>query len=317
MQIKVEKSMIICTFVPVARNRTVRQPPAEAPAPPPLCIPLLRPKPPRNMENERLILVTNDDGYASKGLAAAIDVARSFGRVVAVAPETPQSGMSQAITMYNPLYLRKVRQEEGLEVYSFSGTPVDCVKMAFDYLLRDRRIDLMISGINHGSNSAVNVLYSGTMGAAIEGSFYGCPSVGLSLDDHGADADFEAATIYGRQIIRTLLDGEITLPLCLNVNVPTGRPEELRGVRLCRQNRGFWREEFYRHEDPRGREYFWLTGDFVNGEPEAEDTDEWALRNKYVSVVPVHTDLTDYGQLRNLRRFFPAAAGADDAESRK
>lgn len=317
MQIKVEKSMIICTFVPVARNRTVRQPPAEAPAPPPLCMPPLRPKPPRNMENERLILVTNDDGYASKGLAAAIDVARSFGRVVAVAPETPQSGMSQAITMYNPLYLRKVRQEEGLEVYSFSGTPVDCVKMAFDYLLRDRQIDLMISGINHGSNSAVNVLYSGTMGAAIEGSFYGCPSVGLSLDDHGADADFEAATIYGRQIIRTLLDGEITLPLCLNVNVPTGRPEELRGVRLCRQNRGFWREEFYRHEDPRGREYFWLTGDFVNGEPEAEDTDEWALRNKYVSVVPVHTDLTDYGQLRNLRCFFPAAAGADDAESRK
>ncbi len=317
MQIKVEKSMIICTFVPVARNRTVRQPLAEAPAPPPLCMPPLRPKPPRNMENERLILVTNDDGYASKGLAAAIDVARSFGRVVAVAPETPQSGMSQAITMYNPLYLRKVRQEEGLEVYSFSGTPVDCVKMAFDYLLRDRQIDLMISGINHGSNSAVNVLYSGTMGAAIEGSFYGCPSVGLSLDDHGADADFEAATIYGRQIIRTLLDGEISLPLCLNVNVPTGRPEELRGVRLCRQNRGFWREEFYRHEDPRGREYFWLTGDFVNGEPEAEDTDEWALRNKYVSVVPVHTDLTDYGQLRNLRCFFPAAAGADDAESRK
>ena len=128
------------------------------------------------MKEEKLILVTNDDGYDSKGLAAAVEVARAFGRVVVVAPETTQSGMSQAITMYNPLYLRCVRKEEGLEVYSFSGTPVDCVKMAFDYLLRDERVDLVISGINHGSNSAVNVLYSGTMGAAIEGSFYDCPS---------------------------------------------------------------------------------------------------------------------------------------------
>ena len=196
------------------------------------------------MKNERLILVTNDDGYASKGFAAAIEVARRFGRVVGVAPETPQSGMSQAITMYNPLYLRKVREEVGVDVYSFSGTPVDCVKMAFDYLLREKRVDLMISGINHGSNSAVNILYSGTMGAAIEGSFYGCPAVGLSLDDHGADADFEAAVHYGTQVVEALLSGPVELPLCLNVNVPAGRPEELRGIRLCRQNRGFWREEF-------------------------------------------------------------------------
>ena len=135
--------------------------------------------------NERLILVTNDDGYDSKGMEAAIEVARAFGRVVVVAPETTQSGMSQAITMYNPLYLRRIREEEGVAVYAFSGTPVDCVKMAFDYLLRDERVDMVISGVNHGSNSAVNVLYSGTMGAAIEGSFYGCPAVGLSLDDHG------------------------------------------------------------------------------------------------------------------------------------
>ena len=270
----------------------------------------------RKTMKERLILVTNDDGYASKGLAAAIEVARTFGRVIAVAPETPQSGMSQAITMYNPLYLRKIREEEGVDVYSFSGTPVDCVKMAFDYLLRGERIDLMISGINHGSNSAVNVLYSGTMGAAIEGSFYGCPAVGLSLDDHGADADFEASVIYGKRIIGELLSGPLELPLCLNVNVPVGRPEELRGLRLCRQNRGFWREEFYRHEDPRGREYFWLTGAFVNEEPDAEDTDEWALRNKYVSVVPVQTDLTDYRQMRNLGRIFPSVGGPDP-ESRK
>lgn len=250
--------------------------------------------------NERLILVTNDDGYASKGLAAAVEVARNFGRVVVVAPETMQSGMSQAITIYNPLYLRRVREEQDVEVYAFTGTPVDCIKMAFDYLLRDQRVDLVISGINHGSNSAVNVLYSGTMGAAIEGSFYGCPAVGLSLDDHAGDADFEASVLWGKRIVDDILSAKVELPLCLNVNVPAGRPEEIRGLRLCRQNRGFWREEFFRHEDPRGREYFWLTGEFVNGEPDAEDTDEWALANRYVSVVPVQTDMTDYRQLKNL-----------------
>ena len=256
------------------------------------------------MKEEKLILVTNDDGYDSKGLVAAVEVARAFGRVVVVAPETTQSGMSQAITMNTPLFLRRVRSEEGLDVYAFSGTPVDCVKMAFDYLLRGKRVDLVLSGINHGSNSAVNVLYSGTMGAAIEGSFYGCPAVGLSLTDYSADADFDAAALYGERILRRLLEGGVQPPLCLNVNVPVGRPEELRGIRLCRQNRGFWREEFYRHEDPRGREYFWLTGDFVNQEPEAEDTDEWALAHGYVSVVPVQTDLTDYARLRELTPLF-------------
>lgn len=252
-------------------------------------------------QNERLILVTNDDGVRARGLEAAIAVARGFGHTVVVAPEETQSGMSQAITMYKPLFLRRVREEEGLEVYAFSGTPVDCVKMAFDYLLRDRQVDLVISGINHGSNSAVNVLYSGTMGAAIEGSFYGCPSVGLSLTDHSADADFEAAVLWGRRIVGELLTHPAQRPLCLNVNVPVGRPEEIRGMRLCRQNRGFWREEFYRHEDPHGREYFWLTGDFINSEPEAEDTDEWALAHGCVSVVPVQVDLTDYRQLDALR----------------
>ena len=244
--------------------------------------------------NERLILVTNDDGYASKGFAAAIEIARGFGRVVAVAPEVPQSGMSQAITLNTPLFLRRVREEEGLTVYALSGTPVDCVKMAFDHLLSGERVDLVISGINHGSNSAVNVLYSGTMGAAIEGSFYGCPSVGLSVDDHSSDADFEAAVVWGRRIVGDLMAHEVELPLCLNVNVPVGKPSEIRGMRLCRQNRGFWREDFFRREDPRGR------GEFVDGEPAAADTDERALAEGYVSVVPVQVDLTDYRQLEKL-----------------
>ncbi len=259
----------------------------------------------KTMKKDRLILVTNVDGFASKGFQAAIEVARSLGRVVGVAPETTQSGMSQAITMYSPLYLKKVRDEEGVTVYSFSGTPVDCVKMAFDYLLKDEKVDMVISGINHGSNSAVNVLYSGTMGAAIEGSFYGCPSIGLSLTDHDHDADFDASVEYGKRVVGQIMEavgrGAAEVPLCLNVNFPVARPEEIRGIRLCRQNKGYWKEEFYRHEDPRGREYFWLTGDFVNHEPEATDTDEWALANNYVAVVPVQVDLTDYAMLKRLK----------------
>ena len=157
------------------------------------------------MMKERVIFLTNDDSYRSKGFEAAIEIARRFGRVIAIAPDAPQSGMSQAITIYNPLYLRKVRDEEGVTVYSLNGTPVDCVKMAFDYLFAEEKVDLVISGINHGSNAAVNVLYSGTMGAAIEASFYNIPSIGLSLTDHNLDADFEGAMQYGAKIIESVL----------------------------------------------------------------------------------------------------------------
>lgn len=256
------------------------------------------------MKNERLIFLTNDDGYRSRGMASLVEVARKFGRVVVLAPEESQSGMSQAFTMSRPLYLRKVREEEGLEVYAFSGTPVDCVKMAFDHLLADRKVDLVLSGINHGSNSAVNVLYSGTMGAAIEGSFYNCPSIGISVDDHSPDADFEGAMRYGEQIIRAVLEQQPRTPLCLNVNLPAIPADELKGIRVCRQTGGYWRERFVRHEDPRGREYFWLTGEYVNSEPEACDTDEWAMRNGYVAVVPVQVDMTDYGRLAELGELF-------------
>lgn len=255
------------------------------------------------MKNRPLIFVTNDDSYLSKGFKAMINLAREFGDVIAIAPDRVQSGMSQAITINTPLFLRPVEKSEGVEIYAFSGTPVDCAKFAFDYFFDGREVDLVLSGINHGSNAAVNVMYSGTMGAAIEGSFYGVPSIGLSVDDHDADADFEGAVKYGREIISSVLDAEARLPrpLCLNVNVPRCSVEEIKGVRLCRQTRGFWREEFYEREDPHGRKYFWLTGAFQNAEPEASDSDEWALANKYVSVVPVQVDMTDYLQLKNLQ----------------
>lgn len=255
------------------------------------------------MEKERVIFLTNDDSYHSKGFAAAIEIARQFGRVIAVAPDTSQSGMSQAITIYNPLYLRKVREEEGVTVYSLNGTPVDCVKIAFDHLLRDKKIDLTISGINHGSNAAVSVLYSGTMGAAIESAFYNIPSIGLSLTDHDLDADFEGAVKYGTQVVEAVLGNEeLPRSLCLNVNVPNIPCEEIKGIRVSRQTRGYWREEFYKRTDPHGRDYFWLTGAFANAEPQAEDTDEWALANGYVSVVPVQVDLTAYDQLAQLKK---------------
>lgn len=254
------------------------------------------------MNKERLIFLTNDDSYASKGFRAAVELALEFGRVVAIAPDRVQSGMSQAITINSPLFMREVEAPEGATIYAFSGTPVDCAKIAFDHIFAGRLPDLVLSGINHGSNAAINVMYSGTMGAAIEGSFYGVPSIGLSLDDHAPDADFEGAVMYGRRIIASVLEAADRLPrpLCLNVNVPRLAAADIRGIRLARQTRGFWREDFYARQDPNGRDYFWLTGTFQNAEPEAEDTDEWALAHGYVAIVPVQTDMTDYRMLDSL-----------------
>ncbi|MDL2319921.1 5'/3'-nucleotidase SurE [Alistipes sp. OttesenSCG-928-B03] len=248
------------------------------------------------------IFITNDDGVAAKGLAAVIEVARRHGDVFVIAPEVSQSGKSHSITMYNPLYLRTVRQEPGLEVYACTGTPVDCVKLAFDHMLADRHPDLTISGINHGSNSAISVLYSGTMGAAIEASFYGSPAIGFSLTDYDHDADFTASALIADKIINTVLHTEIELPLCLNVNIPAGTPEEIKGIRVCRQNEGYWKETFVCRKDPRGKDYYWLTGSFHNTEPDSTDTDEWALANGYVSVVPVQVDMTNHRQVTEIGR---------------
>lgn len=253
---------------------------------------------------EKLIFLTNDDGVASKGLARLIEAMRPLGNVIVVAPESVQSGMAHAITMSSPLFLREVRRESGLEIYACSGTPVDCVKMALDHLIVDRKLDLICSGINHGSNAAINVLYSGTMGAAIEGSFYGVPSIGFSLDDHSLDADMEAAGIVAREICSRILESKPALPLCLNVNIPRLRPEQIKGTRVCRQCRGYWKEEFFVRKNPAGRDYFWLTGEFLNHEPQAQDTDEWALANGYVAIVPVQIDLTDHRQVSSLGGIF-------------
>ena len=249
-----------------------------------------------------LIFLTNDDGVNAKGFRNLIDTVRPLGRIIAVAPENGQSGMSHAITMTRPLYLTKVEEEEGVEIYACSGTPVDCVKIAFDSLLLNKEMPaLILSGINHGSNSAVNVLYSGTMAAAIEASFYNIPSIGLSLLDHSPDADFTTVNGYIPQLVETVLHKNPECPFCLNINFPTLPADQIKGIRPCRQTRGYWREEFERRQDPRGKDYYWLIGYFNNAEPEAEDTDEWALKHGYISVVPIQVDLTNYKQLGDLK----------------
>jgi len=252
------------------------------------------------------ILVTNDDGVASKGLRALIEEASRFGRVTVVAPEHGMSGMSHAITMSNPLYLREVRRRDDVAVYACSGTPVDCVKLAIDHVMKDEAPTLVLSGINHGANSNISVIYSGTLGAAMEGFSYGIPSIGFSLIDHDTEADLTAARHYVRRVLATVLEHNGNAPVCLNVNVPTLPLEDIKGIRVCRQTKGYWMEEFVRKSDPRGRDYYWLTGRFVNLEPDDPDTDEWALANGYVSVVPVTLDLTDYSRMETGREWFSA-----------
>ncbi len=189
-------------------------------------------------------------------------------------------------------------------MYALNGTPVDCVKFATDHLLLGRKIDLVLSGINHGSNAAVNILYSGTMGAAIEGSFYGCPSIGFSHLAHDEASDLTAARHYVEQIIAKVLEAKPSTPYCLNVNIPDLPLDKIQGVRCVRQNRGYWVEEFFGRRDPRDKEYFWLSGEFINHEPEAKDTDIAALESGYVSIVPIQVDMTDYTKITSSAKLF-------------
>lgn len=248
-----------------------------------------------------IILVTNDDSYRARGIAALIEAVQPFGYVVVVAPSQPQSGMSHAITVNVPLRMEKIDSNDHLEYYVVTGTPVDCVKLANSQLFKDRKPDLLVSGINHGANSSASVVYSGTMAATIEGCLYEIPSIGFSLLDFSRNADFTAAKHFVQMIVKNVLEHGIDKDTCLNVNIPKLSLDEILGVRICRQNKGVWREEFDRRLDPANREYFWLTGEFYNLEPDAEDTDEWALHHKYVSVVPVQVDMTDYRAIDRLK----------------
>lgn len=240
-----------------------------------------------------IILVINDDGITAKGINVLAYLMKELGDVVVVAPDSPQSGMGHAITIAEPLRLDKVDLFEGIDAYQCSGTPADCVKLAVNKILH-RKPDLCVSGINHGSNSSINVIYSGTMSAAMEGAIEGIPSIGFSLCNYASDADFTPIQKYVKEIASQVLRNGLPERTLLNVNLPDViSHEEIKGIKICRQSLAKWEEEFDERIDPRKRKYYWLTGEFTLND-HGEDTDEWALRNNYVSVVPVQFDLTAY-----------------------
>jgi len=256
----------------------------------------------RQTNNRPLILVTNDDGIEARGFIELIKIAREFGDVVAISAPAPMSGMSHAITIKVPLRVKLVEEEPGFKKYLTNGTPVDGVKLAFNSLM-ERLPDLVISGINHGSNSSSSILYSGTMSAAMEGAVNHIPSIGFSLLDYNPDADFFPSGKVARNLIGIVMDKGLPDGICLNVNIPAVPQKEIKGIRMCSQANGYWKEEFEKRTDPTGKEYFWLTGYFHNREPDGGGvgTDEWALEQHYVSVVPIHTDLTAYSMLEEMK----------------
>lgn len=253
------------------------------------------------MPTKPLILVSNDDDITSKGIRTLVEVMQEIGEVVVVAPDHPQSGKGHAITIGEPLRLRKSNLfGSTVEAYECSGTPADCVKMGKHLILKDQRPDLVVSGINHGSNSSVSVLYSGTMSAAIEAAMEGLPAIGFSLAAYEPDADFSHTRAYIKQLALSVIENGIPQGVALNVNFPVKSAESIKGIRFCRQGEGNYQERFEQRRDPYGRPYYWMDGDFTNFAPNATDTDEWALANNYISIVPCKYDLTDYEALSQL-----------------
>ncbi len=238
-----------------------------------------------------LILVSNDDGITAKGIRHLVETMQRIGEVVVVAPNSPQSGMGHAITINDPLKIRTSDIFDDVQAFECSGTPADCVKIAKNYVLKDRVPDLVVSGINHGSNTSVSVLYSGTMSAAVEAAIESMPAIGFSLCDYDSDAEFDHILEYVERIARQTLKRGMQKGVALNVNFPAKREEPIKGVKICRQAIAKWREVFDEREDPYGRKYLWLTGEFENND-RGEDTDEWAIKNNFVSVVPVSFDMT-------------------------
>ncbi|MAU71778.1 MAG: 5'/3'-nucleotidase SurE [Pseudozobellia sp.] len=251
-----------------------------------------------------LILVTNDDGITAPGLRSLIGYMKEIGDVVVVAPDSPQSGKGHAITIDNTLFSAKlvVDKEKGAPLeYSCSGTPADCVKLALQELL-DRKPDICVSGINHGSNSSINVIYSGTMSAAIEAGIEGIPAIGFSLCDYNWDADFSAAEKFIQSIVKKALKNGIPKGVVLNVNIPQAKKDDIKGIKICRQAKANWKEKFDKRTSPAGRDYYWLTGEFLLLD-KGEDTDEWALANNYISVVPTQFDLTAHHAIQGLNEW--------------
>jgi 5'-nucleotidase len=252
-------------------------------------------------EQKPLILITNDDGITAHGIRTLVELMKQLGSVVVVAPNSPQSGMGHAITIANPIRLYPSTIFDDVPAYECSGTPADCVKLAKNHILKDRSPDLVVSGINHGGNSSISILYSGTMSAAIEAAIEGIPAIGFSLGDFTQQPDFSHTHEHILSIARAVLERGMERGTALNVNFPARAAEPLKGIRICRQANAKWQEVFDERRDPHGRRYFWLAGDFVNFDTHAEDTDEYALSLNYTSIVPCKYDLTAYTMMDTLK----------------
>ena len=255
---------------------------------------------PLNPQKRPLILVTNDDGMFAPGIKRLVSIAKHMGEVIVVAPNSPQSAKGHAVTLSDPIRLHKVSVFPEIEAYECSGTPVDCVKLAKNVLLKNRKIDLCVSGINHGSNASINILYSGTISAAMEASIEGIDSIGFSLEDYSMEADFDPATPWVKSIMEYVLTNGMINTKLLNVNIPHPAVGPIKGMRVCRQSEGRWEEEFVEGEDPRGQKFYWLTGNFVTNDVKP-DTDIYALREGYISVVPSLHDLTSHPAIPELK----------------
>lgn len=255
-------------------------------------------------QDKPIILITNDDGITAPGIFHLVNSVKSLGHVVVVAPDSPQSGMGHAITIGEPLRLNKVQVIDGVECWQTSGTPVDCVKLARDKVLHCKP-DICLSGINHGANHAINIIYSGTMSAAMEAAIEGIPSVGFSLLDYSFNADFSLASKVVKAVTQRMLNNRLPPHTLLNVNIPKLKEEDFKGIKLCRQAMAKWEEEFDERTDPRGEKYFWMVGKFVN-QDNGLDTDVEALKHGYASVVPVKFDFTDYVMKQQLEEEWKA-----------
>jgi 5'-nucleotidase len=248
-----------------------------------------------------LILVSNDDGITSKGIRVLVSVMKKIGEVIVVAPDSPQSGMGHAITIGETLRLVEEDIFPDIQAYKSSGTPADCVKLAKHYVLKNRTPDLVVSGVNHGSNTSISVLYSGTMSAAIEGAIEGFPSIGFSLCDYSSKADFSHIEEWIEKIARQVLENGIPKGIALNVNFPPKQNHPIQGIKIVRQADARWQEEFSERYDPTGRKYFWMAGNFVNFD-KGEDNDEWAIANNFISIVPCQYDLTAHHAISQINK---------------
>ena len=254
------------------------------------------------MSKKPLILVTNDDGITAPGIRALISVMNELGDVVVVAPDSPQSAMGHAITINSTLYCDSIKIDDGPQIeYSCSGTPADCIKMGVNEILK-RKPDICVSGINHGSNSSINVIYSGTMSAAIEASIEGIPAIGFSLLDYRWNADFESIKSFIKKITVEAMKQGIPKGNALNVNFPKLKEGDIKGIKICRQAKAHWIEKFDKRKSPQGKEYYWLTGEFIN-QDDGEDSDEWALKNGFISVVHIKFDMTDHSNIKELNNW--------------